>query len=202
MRGWLSPPGSYRLTVSSSSDPNQSDAFEITLGTQGPKGDKGDKGDTGPQGPQGEVGPPGPQGPQGEVGPPGPQGPIGPQGIQGEKGEKGDRGPQGIQGIPGMQGIPGPQGPAGPPRTMSCRYVEDAPVNTYWVGGESAAACDDGEFLTGGACWSGQPHTIGTTSSVGWASSTNRWSYSCALRGPSSTTATVKATAICCKLVP
>jgi hypothetical protein len=46
-------PGSYRLTVSTGSEPTQNDTFEITLGTQGPKGDKGDPGPAGPQGAQG-----------------------------------------------------------------------------------------------------------------------------------------------------
>ncbi|WP_043432643.1 IPT/TIG domain-containing protein [Cystobacter fuscus] len=66
--------GSYRLTMSTGSNVEQNDSFDVTLGAVGPKGEKGEKGDTGPQGVQGI---------------PGPQGP------------KGDTGPQGLQGIPG-----------------------------------------------------------------------------------------------------
>lgn len=179
-------PGAYRLSVTSGSDPSQTDKFEVTLGVQGPKGDKGDTGATGSQGIPGEKGGPGESGP------------IGPKGEKGDKGDTGATGPQGIQ---GPIGPIGPQGPPGTPRGMQCRTVEDPPVNEYYTGNASAAACDDGEFLTGGSCVS-SPSAYGTASTVAWASSTNRLSYTCALRGASSTTATVRAIAICCRLVP
>jgi hypothetical protein len=158
-------------------------------GDPGPMGPPGPAGEQGPIGPQGPRGDPGSQGPKGEKGDPGLEGQIGPQGPKGDKGDTGARGEQGIQ------------GPPGPPREMQCRTVEDDPVNEYYTGNDSAAACADGEFLTGGACVS-SPHAYGTASTVAWASSTNRLSYTCGLRGASSTTATVKAFAICCKLGP
>jgi hypothetical protein len=110
--------GSYRLTMSTGSNVEQNDAFDVTLGMVGPQGPQGPKGDPGPQGipgPKGDKGDPGPQGIQGI---PGPQG-I--QGIPGPKGDKGDPGPQGIQGIPGPKGDkgdPGPQGIPGPGATV------------------------------------------------------------------------------------
>ncbi|ATB39566.1 hypothetical protein CYFUS_005010 [Cystobacter fuscus] len=94
--------GSYRLTMSTGSNVEQNDSFDVTLGAVGPKGEKGEKGDTGPQGVQGI---PGPQGPKGDTGP------QGVQGIPGPQGPKGDTGPQGLKGdtgAQGLQGIPGP----------------------------------------------------------------------------------------------
>jgi hypothetical protein len=91
--------GSYRLTMSTGSNVEQNDTFELTMGMVGPQGPKGEKGDTGPQGLKGDTGP---------QGVPGPQGPVGPQGMPGPQGPQGSPGPQGPQGIQGPKGDPGP----------------------------------------------------------------------------------------------
>lgn len=90
--------GSYLLSMSTGSNVDQNDSFDVTLGTQGPKGDPGPQGSIGPQGlqgPKGDKGDTGPQGPKGDTGA------TGPQGIQGLQGPKGDTGATGAQGIPG-----------------------------------------------------------------------------------------------------
>jgi hypothetical protein len=123
--GLLRVPGTYLLSVSQGSSPEQNSALAITVGQQGPKGDVGPAGPQGPignRGPKGDVGPAGAQGPkgdtgstgpQGEVGPIGPQGPVGAKGPQGDTGSTGPQGPVGAQGPQGEVGPIGPQGPIG-----------------------------------------------------------------------------------------
>lgn len=164
--------GSYRLTMSTGSNAEQKDAFEVTLGA------------VGPQGPQGSVGPIGPKGDKGDKGDTGAQGPVGPMGPQGIQGWPGPIGPQGIQGEPGT------------PRGMSCRVVAGAAVNSYTMPG-SYAGCVPGEFLTGGSCYSNST-AVGTSSDVTSVSGVRV--YGCALKGTASTTAKATANAICCKL--
>lgn len=170
--------GSYLLTMSAGSFPEQSDSFDVTLGTQGPKGDKGDKGDTGAHGPQGDTGA---------------------QGPQGLKGDKGDTGPQGVQGIPGLQGPKGDtgaQGIPGPAGSLACRIVAGAWDNSYVLPG-SYASCGYGEVMTGGTCYSNSS-SVGTASVHQYVG--GQLAYSCVLRGPASTTAKVIARAFCCKI--
>lgn len=124
----------------------------------------------------GAVGPQGPQGPQGAVGPQGPQGEMGPQGPQG---------PQGEMGPPGYTGA------------LSCRISTGATSIGAYSGTGSYASCLAGESLTGGLCYSNVA-TIGTSANV--ATINGALSYTCLLRGPSSTTAQVTARAFCCKV--
>ncbi|WP_084610552.1 collagen-like protein [Archangium violaceum] len=180
------PPGSYRLSVTSGSDSSQMDEFEVTLGVQGPKGDKGDPGAVGPKGDTGDTGPQGVQGIKGDTGATGPKG---------DKGDTGATGPKGDTGATGPMGPQGHQGPAGPTRGIVCREVSKGGVNTYTIG-VSVVHCGPGEFLTGGAC-SSTNNTIGTAGNLGVYN--GAFGYTCALRGPSSTTATVLTNAICCR---
>jgi hypothetical protein len=179
--------GSYRLTMSTGPNVEQNDAFEVTMGAVGPQGQKGDMGAQGPVGPQG---------PKGDTGAQGAVGPQGPKGDTGAQGAVGPMGPQGIQGEPGPKGDKGDQGLPGTPRSMSCRIVSGASVNSY-VSPGSYVGCLPGEFLTGGAC-STTPSTIGMDSNV--TSVGGIRVYSCMLKGAASTTAKVTADAICCKL--
>ncbi|AKJ07000.1 collagen triple helix repeat protein [Archangium gephyra] len=176
-------PGTYLLTMATGSNLEQNDAFDVTIGAVGPQGLKGD---TGPQGLKGDTGPKGDMGPQGLKGDTGPKGDMGPQG------------PQGVQGIQGLKGDTGDQGPSGPPRALSCRYPVGATVNSYSYPG-SYVGCLPGEFLTGGACTvpSGSS-SIGAEGTI--TSVSGNTVYACALVGPSSTTAKVRAEGICCKL--
>jgi hypothetical protein len=114
-------PGSYLMTVSTT-NPQQTDEFWVTIGAVGPKGDTGDQGPpgvqgpiglTGPAGPKGDIGATGAQGPKGDTGAAGAVGPAGPAGAQGPQGLKGDAGAQGPQGPIGLTGAAGPQGPIG-----------------------------------------------------------------------------------------
>jgi Chaperone of endosialidase/Collagen triple helix repeat (20 copies) len=79
-------PGSYLITVTTSSGAPSTGTFDTTYGStgatgpQGIQGPKGDPGLTGPVGPTGSTGPQGPEGPQGPAGAQGPQGPQGPPG--------------------------------------------------------------------------------------------------------------------------
>ncbi len=102
--GLLGTPGTYLLSVSRGSTPEENSALGVTVGQQGPKGDKGDTGAAGPQGIPGVKGDPGPVGPKGDTGP------IGPTGPQGDPGPVGPVGPQGPR---GAQGPVGPQGESG-----------------------------------------------------------------------------------------
>lgn len=112
-------PGSYLLTVISTS---QSVSFLVTygaVGPQGPMGLPGVQGPAGPIGPQGLTGqmglagPQGPTGPAGSTGAVGPPGPAGPVGATGATGAIGPAGPQGPEGASGAVGPIGPAGPAG-----------------------------------------------------------------------------------------
>jgi len=71
-------PGTFNLTVSSSSG---STNFDLTYGATGPQGPGGPAGPTGPQGPVGPTGPAGSQGPRGLTGAPGAPGPAGANGL-------------------------------------------------------------------------------------------------------------------------
>ena len=84
--GLLNNPGTYLVSVSRGSTPEENSALGMTVGQQGPKGDSGAKG---PKGATGDTGPAGPQGPQGA------KGDVGPGGPQGPKGDTGPAGPQG-----------------------------------------------------------------------------------------------------------
>jgi Collagen triple helix repeat (20 copies)/IPT/TIG domain len=123
------PPGSYLLTLTTTTKGTQSDEFWLTLGAVGPTGPQGPQGvqgstgpagTTGPAGPAGATGatgpqgPPGPQGPTGLTGPQGPAGVAGPIGPMGPKGDAGATGATGSQGPPGPAGAAGAQGPPGP----------------------------------------------------------------------------------------
>jgi hypothetical protein len=108
----------------------------------------------------------------------------------------------GAVGPQGPKGDTGEQGPPGPPRALSCRYSTGATVNSYSYPG-SYVGCSPGEFLTGGACSvpSGQnsgSSAMGAESTI--TSVSGNTVYACHLVGPSSTTATVRAWGICCKL--
>jgi hypothetical protein len=71
-------PGTFNLTVNSSSG---STTFDLTYGATGPQGSAGPAGPTGSQGPIGPVGPAGSQGPRGITGAPGAPGPAGANGV-------------------------------------------------------------------------------------------------------------------------
>jgi hypothetical protein len=108
-------PGSYLMTVSTT-NPQQTDEFWVTIGAVGPKGDTGAQGPQGIQGPIGLMGPTGPTGAAGAQGPKGDTGAMGPQGAKGDTGAAGPQGPvgpMGSQGPIGATGAQGPQGPAG-----------------------------------------------------------------------------------------
>ncbi|HEX5751814.1 MAG TPA: hypothetical protein VFZ09_36680 [Archangium sp.] len=72
--GLLNIPGTYLVSVSRGSLPEENSALGVTVGQQGPKGD------TGPAGPMGPAGPAGPAGPKGDKGDKGDTGPMGPAG--------------------------------------------------------------------------------------------------------------------------
>ncbi|HYO69718.1 MAG TPA: hypothetical protein VEU33_26940, partial [Archangium sp.] len=103
--------GSYRLTMSTGSNVEQNDAFEMTMGAVGPQG---------PQGPQGPVGPMGPQGPKGDKGEMGDTGPVGPQGIQGPPGVPGYTGALSCRSVAG----PAVNSYAYPASYVGCAYGE------------------------------------------------------------------------------
>jgi hypothetical protein len=132
-------PGTYLLSVSAGTAPNEFATIDITVGTQGPiglQGPKGDTGATGPAGSKGDTGPTGQTGAQGPKGDAGPTGPIGAQGSQGPKGEMGATGaqgpkgqmgalgPQGIQGITGATGATGATGPKGEMGTQGPQGIQ------------------------------------------------------------------------------
>ncbi|WP_043413875.1 hypothetical protein [Archangium violaceum] len=75
--GLLNIPGTYLVSVSRGSLPEENSALGVTVGQQGPKGDKGDKGDPGIKGDKGDKGDPGIKGDKGDKGDPGEPGPPG-----------------------------------------------------------------------------------------------------------------------------
>lgn len=177
-------PGSYLLTISTGSNLEQNDSFDVTLGAAGPQGIPGPQG---PQGPKGDTGPQGAQGLPGAVGPQGLKGDTGPQGIHGEKGEKGDTGPQGPQGI---------QGPPGYTGALTCRVVAGPAVSSTSLPG-SYVGCGSGESLTGGSCYSNSS-SFGTSSNITAVS--GQLVYACALRGAITSTVKATAEALCCRV--
>ena len=80
----MNQPGTYLLTVTTSSGSKGTTWFEITIGA------------TGPQGPRGTDGAPGTKGDKGDKGDPGTPGANGLNGAAGAKGDKGDAGPAGV----------------------------------------------------------------------------------------------------------
>ena len=93
--GLLKTPGTYLLSASAGSAPEQNSALAVTVAAPGPKGDTGL---VGPQGPKGDTGSQGPKGEKGDTGSQGPKGDTGLTGSTGPQGDKGDTGPQGVPG--------------------------------------------------------------------------------------------------------
>jgi hypothetical protein len=108
--GLLKSPGTYLLSVSTGSSPDQNSALAVTVAAPGVKGDMGP---AGPQGPKGDTGAKGAKGVTGDTGATGPQGLKGDTGATGPQGLKGDTGATGPQGLKGDTGATGLQGPPG-----------------------------------------------------------------------------------------
>ncbi|WP_147449092.1 collagen-like protein [Corallococcus terminator] len=185
----LETPGTYLLSVSTGSAPEQNSALGITVGPQGPKGDKGDKGDSGLTGPKGDTGV---QGPKGDTGLTGPKGDTGVQGPKGDTGLTGPKGDTGVQGPKGDAGGIGPQGPMGPKPIVECSIALGLPIpgNAGW----SKAFCPNESLAMGGSCTLLAGAVGGDIQSV-----LEEHLYRCYLSTPSPS-AVVQASARCCTI--
>ncbi len=160
--------GEYLLLVSRGDDEEETDEFDLSIGTTGAKGPIGDQGPQGPpgdkglQGDKGLPGDPGAQGAVGGIGPDGPQGPVGLQGPPGDQGLRGDKG------LPGDQGLPGDKGPVGDPQVANGTDPGDMLVwgwdgtQNNWVAQQHTKVPNGiapGNMLVwDGAQWVGSPH--------------------------------------------
>ena len=114
MPGVTPNPGTYLLSITSSSPFTITGTFAFAIGSAPDSRRGGPTGPTGATGATGATGPAGPTGQTGAIGATGPSGPLGPSGPIGPSGLSGPAGPTGVMGLTGPGGATGPTGAAGP----------------------------------------------------------------------------------------